>query len=749
MSGAERESTPPEAGEGSREGRRNGRDEDQTLAYGGPDLPEGLGKKAKARAEATSGKPESENERPESAGSEAAETKEAKTEAAETGKAETGKAQTGKAQTGETETGEPETGEPETGEPETSPSKEATADEAPVTPTETQKIGQPSQTEHTEAANPQPSSDAPSETSEGSSSAETDEAAAANAAEEAATGPAEDTAGDEIKIRYFGMTDVGLVREHNEDNFTTLDVTESLRNFGHLSEDAHKAEMTVGERGAVFAVCDGMGGAAAGEVASQMAVDTVYEFFNHLSAARDRDHFARRIVASIEEAGNRIFSAAKMDRSRRGMGTTATVAGLVDKVLFVGQVGDSRAYVLRDKKLGQISKDQSLVNQLIEAGQLTEDEAEAFEHSNIILQALGTTEEVTVDLTFLELRKGDRLMMCSDGLSGLVHHDMMEEVLATTPDLKEACTRLIEMANVGGGHDNITVICADFHGGGLKAAEAEDNVLYQQYPLPPGPDEDRESLPPRDIRMKAGGPKPGADVKRGHDLEDTGAMTMPAARGADPPSRFGLIAVVLLICVLIAVVVFIVSASSSEPEEPPTPPRQTERLPDPEPVVPITPDIPATFEVYVDSDIEGELYIDGEAVGPLIEGQRITVDLEPGLHLFEARSGESLVVEETVPIGENGQTIDLRMPAGSEDVAPGDAVEVPNPDDVEEGGETGGRSEEERETRGQSMRSSSSSRPQSQGSSDDSPRERSRPATMMSTPMTSPREGPIPINPFL
>ena len=109
------------------------------------------------------------------------------------------------------------------------------------------------------------------------------------------------------------------------------------------------------------------------------------------------------------------------------MGTTATVAVLVDKVLFLAEVGDSRALPPARGQLKQVTKDQSLVNQLIEAGQLTEDEAEAFEHSNIILQALGTSETVQVDLTFVELRRGDRLMMCSDGLSGLVHAETLRE----------------------------------------------------------------------------------------------------------------------------------------------------------------------------------------------------------------------------------------------------------------------------------------------------------------------------------
>ncbi|HJL32275.1 MAG TPA: protein phosphatase 2C domain-containing protein, partial [Polyangiaceae bacterium LLY-WYZ-15_(1-7)] len=302
--------------------------------------------------------------------------------------------------------------------------------------------------------------------------------------------PPEDTGPEgPITFRYFGLTDVGLVREHNEDNFTVVDLATEEAWWGGEGEDANSPkeilEGELGPQGLVFAVCDGMGGAAAGEVASKMAVETIREVMLAGDPPQERDGFAHRLVYAIEEAGARIFSAAKMDRSRRGMGTTATVAGLVDRVLFIGQVGDSRCYVLRDGELSLVTKDQSLVNQLIEAGQLTEEEAEAFEHSNIILQALGTTEEVAVDLTFLELRQGDRLMLCSDGLSGLVHGEMIQEMMAEGDDLQAIAMKLVEMANAGGGHDNITCVVAEVGGEGLAAAEGAPAAIYQQYPLPP------------------------------------------------------------------------------------------------------------------------------------------------------------------------------------------------------------------------------------------------------------------------
>ncbi len=285
----------------------------------------------------------------------------------------------------------------------------------------------------------------------------------------------------EIRFRVFGRTDVGQVREHNEDNFLVGNLSKGSRSL--MESDR---EQTVGARGTTLGVCDGMGGAAAGEVASQLAVDIIYEKLSDGDAPKDRDELARRLVHAVEEAGVRIFNEARADRTRRGMGTTATVAALMDSRLFVAQVGDSRAYIMRGGELTQISRDQSLVNQLIEAGQLTEEEAETFEHNNIILQALGTAESVQVDLTYVDLREGDTLMLCSDGLSGMIRADEIREVLATHDDPLAACKELTDRANGSGGHDNITVIVAKFDKGLAKPAP-DDVVAYQKYALPDMP----------------------------------------------------------------------------------------------------------------------------------------------------------------------------------------------------------------------------------------------------------------------
>ncbi len=344
----------------------------------------------------------------------------------------------------------------------------------------------------------------------------------------------------EIRIKLFARTDVGQIREHNEDNFLVADLTRKTRGLLETNRAG-----VVGKHGSLFAVCDGMGGAAAGEIASQLAVDILYE---RMTEALDdllplsRDELARRLVRSIESAGLRIFQEAKLDRTRRGMGTTVTAAALVDDYLFFAQVGDSRAYVLRNERLVQLTRDQSLVNQLIEAGQLTEEEAETFEHNNIILQALGTADTVQVDLTFCELRRGDTLLLCSDGLSGMVRFEDIREVLQSTPEPIDACRVLTDRANQAGGHDNITVIVVRFDGEGLKDARADaETHKYRKYALPEAPADaiepaHRTLSEARGIRSQPSPPGVGSGAPQG--LGSTFALSAPP-RSSVPPEALG------------------------------------------------------------------------------------------------------------------------------------------------------------------------------------------------------------------
>jgi protein phosphatase len=306
------------------------------------------------------------------------------------------------------------------------------------------------------------------------------------------------------------MTDVGRIREHNEDNFLIAELTAGTRGIA-----AEGTTWTLGDAGAVFAVCDGMGGALAGEIASKMAVDVVHTIVSEGARPAGREQFAHRLVTAVQEAGARIYLAAKSNRMQRGMGTTSTVAGIHGTTLFVGQVGDSRAYLYRGGRLRQITKDQSLVSKLIEAGQLTEEEAESYEHSHIILQALGTADSVSVDLSYVDLRLGDTVLLCSDGLSGLLSNEQLRETLGTVDDPATCCQKLTEQANDAGGHDNITVVVAHIDGGVPSPAPDETAPGYQPFVL----SEPVEALVAgrASTTMKVPDlPPPGVDFKRAH-----------------------------------------------------------------------------------------------------------------------------------------------------------------------------------------------------------------------------------------
>jgi protein phosphatase len=284
-----------------------------------------------------------------------------------------------------------------------------------------------------------------------------------------------------LRVEVFGRTDVGKSRDHNEDSFLVADLTK--RNAS-LQPDVR--EHAVGRRGSLFMVADGMGGAAAGEVASEMATTTVY---NHMVDQWGNDQevteqrFAYRLKEAVEIANENIHEYAKSHLEVRGMGTTTTAAGVFDGALYLSQIGDSRGYLIRQGKIAQITKDQSLMQRLVDAGELTEEEAAVSERRNIILQALGPDPHVKVDLTRQELRRGDILVMCSDGLSGLVKKEEILSIVMQATDLVGACKQLIELANSRGGPDNITCIVARFTGDGLPEPDGSEPLGHRVYPL--------------------------------------------------------------------------------------------------------------------------------------------------------------------------------------------------------------------------------------------------------------------------
>ena len=293
-----------------------------------------------------------------------------------------------------------------------------------------------------------------------------------------------DPARQEIIVNVFGRTDVGRTREHNEDSYLVADLS---TNIASLQPSVRRH--AVGPRGSLFMVADGMGGAAAGEIASQMATEIVLrEMRAHWMPLETptSEEFARCLKRAAQSANTAIHSYASSHQEYRGMGTTATIAGLLADTLYLCQIGDSRGYLVRNGVARQITKDQSLMQKLIEAGELTEEEAAQSERRNIILQALGPEANIKVDLTYQQIRKGDTLMLCSDGLSGQVTREEIAQVCTEEKDLVQACKRLIELANEAGGPDNITVIVARFDGEGLEDAVDEDEIGHRVFSLPEG-----------------------------------------------------------------------------------------------------------------------------------------------------------------------------------------------------------------------------------------------------------------------
>src|SRR3954447_14175097 len=247
-----------------------------------------------------------------------------------------------------------------------------------------------------------------------------------------------------MDLEAIGLTHVGRQRQHNEDTF-----------------------LVAGEA-KLFLVADGMGGHAAGEIASRIAVDSISEFILHTKEddgtwphAYD-EHFKRttnHLMAAVKLANTRVLEAMRKDARLRGMGTTV-VAGLADdQTMSIAHVGDSRAYLIRDSELSRITNDHSWVFEQVQAGMLTEAEAEKHPLRNVITRALGGALSVTPDASEVESHPGDVYLLCSDGLTGMVpEEEILKLVTANADDLEKACQELIDTANARGGLDNVTAI---------------------------------------------------------------------------------------------------------------------------------------------------------------------------------------------------------------------------------------------------------------------------------------------------
>jgi serine/threonine protein phosphatase PrpC len=230
-------------------------------------------------------------------------------------------------------------------------------------------------------------------------------------------------------MRVGVLSDIGKRREKNED--------------GYLVNDP------------VFAVADGMGGHSAGEVASAIALKTVKQTLGRITDAK---HMSRRLIQSIEKANAAVYERSETEIKKRGMGTTLTVSILLGNRFFVGHVGDSRAYLLRNGNLSQITEDHSWVAEMVKKGVLSPEQAETHPQRSMLTRALGIERAVHIDTSSLEVKAGNKLLLCTDGLTSMLNDQQIEKIVSEPLDPQSVCRKLVDTANQEGGHDNITTI---------------------------------------------------------------------------------------------------------------------------------------------------------------------------------------------------------------------------------------------------------------------------------------------------
>lgn len=289
-----------------------------------------------------------------------------------------------------------------------------------------------------------------------------------------------------------GLTDVGLQREHNEDSYTVLG--------GQL----------------LFVVADGMGGHRAGDVASKMATESISEFFRatanddatwpfHFDARLTEEE--NRLLTGIRLANRQIFEKSIRSRELQGMGTTVVGAlfSPVKNKMYIGHVGDSRAYRVRDGQIVQMTRDHSLVNDYLLAMPDLTDEQRGELPKNVITRALGMQDNVTVDLQSDDVQVGDLYVLCSDGLSGMMRDEEILAVVESNEDLEEACSTLIRTANEHGGEDNITAVV-------VRIEEDSPQTQTIRVPDVPSPMETKTKTAPVEAGPSATDPTPPASA---------------------------------------------------------------------------------------------------------------------------------------------------------------------------------------------------------------------------------------------
>jgi protein phosphatase len=300
---------------------------------------------------------------------------------------------------------------------------------------------------------------------------------------------------------HFHASDLGRQRQGNEDSFFV--------------------------RAPLFVVADGMGGAQAGEVASEMAVESFDRGLPDGSPAEG-------LVQVIEDANRRIHDRSRAESQRAGMGTTVTAAYVGEQEVTIAHVGDSRAYLLRDGKLARLTRDHSLVGELVARGKLTEEQAESHPQRSVITRALGPEPDVQVDVDSYQARAGDVFMVCSDGLTSMVPEARVTEILVEADSLEHAGRELIAAANDAGGRDNITVILFR-----LDEVAGAETVAAPDYETVKPPDDGGSA---RTSTMEVARP-------RAQPIEEPPPRTapLPGARRRVPGAAIAIVAVLLIV----------------------------------------------------------------------------------------------------------------------------------------------------------------------------------------------------------
>ena len=290
-----------------------------------------------------------------------------------------------------------------------------------------------------------------------------------------------------LTVETHATSHIGRVRKGNEDNYLLLNISDAKTWVSSQEPDefiieSQKFEITAD--GVVLAVSDGMGGALAGEVASKMAVETVSQKFldedldKTIAPENYNDSLISKLYEATVYANYLIHRQGRTDPQYQGMGATFTGIGVTPEAVDLVQVGDSRAYLVRNKKIYQVTKDQSLVQQLIDAGQIQPEEAETHQLKNVILQALGAQNEIFPVSSRLMPRREDVLLLCSDGLSNKVSGtDMQRIILENFNQLQIAAAELVKVANENGGEDNITLILVKLTGESLPEPDSGEIEL--------------------------------------------------------------------------------------------------------------------------------------------------------------------------------------------------------------------------------------------------------------------------------